>query len=67
ELLDEDARELAPMKGVVIHANRPSEAAEFKAELQEKYPHIEWSLSYFGPVIGTHLGEGAIGVGWYKE
>ncbi len=67
ELLDKDARELAPMKGVVIHANRPSEAAEFKAELQETYPHIEWTLSYFGPVIGTHLGEGAIGVGWYKE
>ncbi|RBN36411.1 hypothetical protein DMN50_35665, partial [Priestia megaterium] len=25
------------------------------------------SLSYFGAVIGTHLGEGAIGIGWYKK
>ncbi|TYR80130.1 DegV family protein [Priestia megaterium] len=67
ELLDEDAQEQVPMKGVVIHANRAAEAEELQRELAQKYPHIEWSISYFGGVIGTHLGEGAIGVGWYKK
>jgi fatty acid-binding protein DegV len=32
-----------------------------------QYPHVEFSISYFGPVIGTHLGEGAMGLGWVKK
>lgn len=67
ELLDEDAKENVPMKAVVIHSNRENEAKEIQQELEQEYPHIEWSLSYFGAVIGTHLGEGAIGIGWYKK
>mgnify|MGYP000279033859 CR=1 FL=1 len=55
------------MKAVVIHSNRENEAKEIQRELEQEYPHIEWSLSYFGAVIGTHLGEGAIGIGWYKK
>jgi DegV family protein with EDD domain len=67
DLLDEVASEGAPMKASVIHGNALQEAEEMKAELERTYPNIEFSLSYFGPVIGTHLGQGAIGVGWYKE
>jgi DegV family protein with EDD domain len=67
DLLDEDAKLGIPMKAVVIHANRPEEAKEIKEELEQAYPNVEFSLSHFGPVIGTHLGEGAIGVGWYKK
>jgi fatty acid-binding protein DegV len=55
------------MKAVVIHSNRENEAKEIQRDLEQEYPHIEWSLSYFGAVIGTHLGEGAIGIGWYKK
>lgn len=50
----------------VIHANRPEDAEKIKRELEEKYPNATISISYFGPVIGTHLGEGAIGLTWYK-
>ncbi|WP_110112541.1 DegV family protein [Bacillus sp. CGMCC 1.16541] len=66
ELLDQDAAHNEPMKAVVIHANRHEEAAELKAELEKEYPQIEWGISHFGPVIGTHLGEGSMGIGWYK-
>jgi len=66
ELLAEDARAGVPMKAVVIHANRPEEAEAWKNELAETYPHVEFMVSYFGPVIGTHIGEGALGLGWYK-
>lgn len=66
DLLGEVASEGAPMKASVIHANHPEEGEEIKAELERAYPNVEFSLSYFGPVIGTHLGEGAIGIGWYK-
>ncbi|WP_312097349.1 DegV family protein [Niallia sp.] len=40
---------------VIIHANREEEAIEWKAELEQEFPNIEFSLSYFGAVIGTHL------------
>lgn len=68
ELLDEDASKEEPLRLVVIHANREQEALSIKEDIIEKqYPHITVDISYFGPVIGTHLGEGAIGLGWYKE
>lgn len=51
----------------IIHANREEEAKEWKAELEQEFPNIEFSLSYFGAVIGTHLGEGSMGLGWMKK
>ncbi len=67
DLFNEVASEQVPMRAVVIHANREAEAEEMKKELEQKYPHVEFFISYFGPVIGTHLGEGALGLGWYKR
>ncbi|MCD8500927.1 MAG: DegV family protein [Bacillaceae bacterium] len=65
-LLDEDAKTNEPITIAVIHANRSEQASEIAQELKELYPHATISISYFGPVIGTHLGEGSIGIGWYK-
>ncbi|MBM7606253.1 DegV family protein with EDD domain [Metabacillus crassostreae] len=67
ELFHEDASQVVPMRAVVIHANRPEEIEIIKRDLEAKYPHVEFITSYFGPVVGTHLGEGAIGLGWYKK
>jgi DegV family protein with EDD domain len=67
ELLDEDAKLGGPILATVIHANRLEEANELMAEFEVKYPNVEITVSHFGPVIGTHLGEGAIGLGWYKK
>ncbi|MBY8911571.1 DegV family protein [Bacillus sp. YC2] len=64
ELLDEDASKGIPMQAAVIHANREEEAGDIIKELSGKYPHVEFYNSYFGAVIGTHLGEGAIGIAW---
>lgn len=54
-------------RAVIIHANREQEALEWKAELEVELPHVEFMISYFGPVIGTHLGEGSMGLGWVKK
>ncbi|WHX40230.1 DegV family protein [Mesobacillus sp. AQ2] len=67
ELLAEDADSGGEYRAVVIHANREAEALEWKSELEAQFPNVEFMLSYFGPVIGTHLGEGAMGMGWYKK
>ena len=67
DLLAEDAASGVPMEAVVIHGNCEDQAIEIKEELSSQFPNVEFSISYFGPVIGTHLGEGSIGIGWYKK
>ena len=51
-----------PVKLYVIHANSLAVAKEEKQKLQEKYPNATVEIGHFGPVIGTHLGEKAIGL-----
>ncbi|TWM20990.1 DegV domain-containing protein [Bacillus paralicheniformis] len=65
ELFGEDAEKGKPLRAVVIHANREEEAGQIIEELSQQYAHVEFYKSYFGPVIGTHLGEGAMGIAWY--
>jgi DegV family protein with EDD domain len=67
DLLGEDVSNGESFQAVVIHANREQEASEWMKELEVLYPNVEFFLSYFGPVIGTHLGEGAMGMGWMKK
>jgi len=67
DLLGKDAVSGEAYRAVIIHANREEEANEWKAALEAKYPNVVFSISYFGPVIGTHLGEGSLGMGWYKK
>lgn len=51
-----------PVKFYVIHANNLAVAEDAKASLEARYPDIEIEIAHFGPVIGTHLGEKAIGL-----
>ncbi|WP_223592187.1 DegV family protein [Neobacillus bataviensis] len=67
DLLGEDALSGGDWRAVIIHANRGQEAEEWRRELTGLYPNVEFSISYFGAVIGTHLGEGAMGLGWMKK
>ncbi|WP_226580629.1 DegV family protein [Halobacillus litoralis] len=66
-LFEESIEEEGTYKATLIHANRPEEAKELKKEIEQKYSNVDVVLSYFGPVIGTHLGEGALGLGWYRQ
>ena len=42
-------------------------AEKMEKEFSEKHPEVETIISHFGPVIGTHLGEGSLGVSWQIE
>ncbi|MCA1061387.1 DegV family protein [Rossellomorea aquimaris] len=66
-ILEEAVQSGEAYQASIIHANREEEAIEWKNELQEKYPNVEFNVSYFGPVIGTHLGEGSMGMGWARK
>lgn len=67
DLLKEDSKDGQELQATIIHANRPEEAKQWQAELEVACPEVEFEISYFGPVIGTHLGEGAMGLGWVKK
>lgn len=66
DMLAEDAGKM-PLEAAIIHANRPAEAEIWKEELAELLPEVDFTISHFGPVIGTHLGEGSMGLGWVKR
>ncbi|MEH7440575.1 DegV family protein [Neobacillus drentensis] len=67
DLLGEDALQGGNYQAVIIHANREEEAKEWRTELAAIYPNVDFSIGYFGAVIGTHLGEGSMGMGWMKK
>ncbi|MCT1902281.1 DegV family protein [Oceanobacillus sojae] len=66
-LLEEEVAAGKNLRVVFIHGNDRPYAEKLEADFKEKHPEIETSISYFGPVIGTHLGQGAIGVAWYER
>jgi DegV family protein with EDD domain len=67
EQLEEAVSKHGALQATIIHGNCEEEAREWMNSLTEKYPTVDITLSYFGPVIGTHLGEGAIAMGWLKK
>lgn len=66
DMLAEDAEKM-PLQASIIHGNRREEAEKWRAELSARLPEVQFTISHFGPVIGTHLGEGAMGLGWVKR
>lgn len=66
DLLTEDAAKM-PLEAVIIHGNRPADAESWRKQLSEQLPDVHFTISHFGPVIGTHLGEGAMGLGWVRR
>lgn len=66
DMLAEDADKM-PLEAAIIHANRPEDAKIWLNELSERLPNVTFTISHFGPVIGTHLGEAAMGLGWVKR
>ncbi len=53
-----------PLKAIIINANDPEAGHNWKDSIQQMYPDMNIEESYFGPVIGTHLGNKALALGW---
>ncbi|TDL32591.1 DegV family protein [Jeotgalibacillus sp. S-D1] len=67
DLLSADASKYDELQAVIIHANREEEANEWKREIEQQLSNVTFKISHFGPVVGTHLGEGAMGLGWMMK
>lgn len=65
-LLDTDLTNGEDVSIAVIHGNCPEKAEPIAAKLRYDYPDATVYISHFGPVIGTHLGPGSLGIGWMK-
>lgn len=66
-LLAEDVAKGYPIISTIIHANVEEKAVAWKETLAAQFPEVTFQISYFGPVIGTHLGEGALGMTWVED
>jgi fatty acid-binding protein DegV len=48
-----------------MHANAPEEAERLKADILSQFDCVEFYVTDFTPVIGTHTGPGSIGLSFY--
>jgi DegV family protein with EDD domain len=55
------------LRAAVVHADRLDEAEEVKEQVQSRFEPAELYLAELTPAIGTHVGPGTLGVGWYVE
>ncbi|GLB46862.1 hypothetical protein WR164_08410 [Philodulcilactobacillus myokoensis] len=56
-----------PVKAIIINGNDPKGGDVWAKNIQQIYPNMTVEQSYFGPVIGTHLGAKALAIGWMKD
>jgi DegV family protein with EDD domain len=66
-LLEQDVQDGEEYIVTVIHANRLDAAEQLVETIKERFSNVTVDISYFGPVIGTHLGAGSLGVSWQKQ
>lgn len=52
------------LRATVLHSDVETKAKAIYNEMIVKYPEVEWDVSEFGPVLGTHLGPGALAIVW---
>lgn len=64
---DEFAKIDYPIRLIIIHANDEQAALDWKDKIHEAYPELPIDISYFGPVVGTHLGEKALALAWMYD
>lgn len=53
-----------PLRAIIIDGNDPEGGDNWQKQIKNKFPDIPMERSYFGPVIGTHLGEKALALAW---
>lgn len=62
ELLAQKVDPKQPIHAAVLHAAAPAAADRLKKLLQERFRCIETLVGEIGPVVGTHVGPGAVGL-----
>lgn len=56
-----------PLRALVIDGNDPEGGDNWVKQIKTNYPEMPIEHSYFGPVIGTHLGEKSLALAWLMD
>ena len=56
-----------PLKAVIAHVNSPESGRELLDYMNEQFPEVDFEITSIGPVIGTHAGNSAVGLGWLPD
>ncbi|GAW99630.1 DegV family protein [Secundilactobacillus mixtipabuli] len=56
-----------PIRAIIIDGNDPEGGDNWQKQIKNKFPEIPIERSYFGPVIGTHLGEKSLALAWLMD
>ncbi|BDR58600.1 DegV family protein [Xylocopilactobacillus apicola] len=56
-----------PIKVLIIQGDDEEEAKRWVENLKARFPNYHYEISYFGPVVGTHLGDKSIGLTWLMD
>ena len=56
-----------PLRLLVIDADDRADGDQWAKEIHAKYPDATLDRSYFGPVIGAHLGKDALAIAWIRD
>ncbi|ANZ58178.1 fatty acid-binding protein DegV [Fructilactobacillus lindneri] len=68
KLFSEDLEHIDyPIKAIIYDANDSKSGKIWVKNFKKNFPNINVEHSYIGPAIGTHLGEGALVLGWEKD
>jgi len=67
EIIEADTIGRGPLHAAVMHAANPTEAEQFKNEVQQRLQPVELRMTELTPVIGTHTGPGLVGLAYYTE
>jgi DegV family protein with EDD domain len=67
EIMEQRVNRTGPLHVGVIHGDIPDEAESLKGRVLERFKPVEVLISEITPVVGTHLGPGAIGLALYQE
>jgi DegV family protein with EDD domain len=67
EIMAQRVKGTGPLHVGIIHGDIPDEAENVKARVLEIYKPVEVLINEITPVVGTHLGPGALGLALYEE
>ena len=67
ELMGERVKGGVPIHAIVVHTHAIEPALALQKEVQARFNCAEFGLMELGPVLGTHIGPGFFGIGFYSE
>jgi DegV family protein with EDD domain len=66
ELMGESVGEL-PLHASVFHGDAPAQAERIAEDIQARFNCVEFYITEFTPVMGSHTGPGVIGLAFYTD